>query len=108
MRREALPLILIIAFVIIHIIISTVIKISVQGVGEGNLGDFAAFSIMGFYLLSILIIVVLGLWAIIRGIIQIKNKTDIKIGIANLIVGIIVIIPQSWRVINSLTSSIGT
>jgi len=46
-----------------------------------------------WYLLSAIVFLILGIWAIIKGIVLVRNKINVKLGIVNLVIGIIVVLP---------------
>jgi len=84
-NRDALPLILIALYIALSGLLLGFLEI-LQRVGDFGAEGFQGFGFL-WYFISILVFLVLGIWAVIKGIILVKNKKNIRLGIISLIIG---------------------
>lgn len=91
-KRDALPLALMALFLALFALFIGVggIATSIFDLVEG--GPFQGIGFL-FYFAALMVFPILGFWAIIKGILLIRSKINVKLGIASLIIGAILGIP---------------
>ncbi len=112
-NRDALPLSLIAGYLALSAVYYGFITLIAKSITSAFGVEGGLFQTIGFLwiFVSIFLAFVLGAWAIIKGIILIKNKTNVNLGIVSLIVGILLTFPSliwigGWFYFSSLGSRI--
>ena len=97
-NRDAVPLILMAIWISILGIFSGVAGVftTILNLVEG--GIFQAISFF-LYFVSIIIFLMLGIWSLMKGIILIREKSNKKLAIWNVIIGGIIVIPPLFYII---------
>ena len=92
-NRDALPLALIAVLMALTAmlygsfgIIMSIVNFGVEG------GPFQTISFLWFFIAAVLLFV-FGVWTLIKGIVLIRRKKNIKLGIVSLIIGAVIAIP---------------
>ncbi|MDO8459664.1 MAG: hypothetical protein Q7S74_01010 [Nanoarchaeota archaeon] len=102
--KDAMPLLLMaiwIALSIILFVVMTIISRTVDLGVEG--GPLQTISFIWIFI-SIIVFFILGIFAIIKGIILIRNKKNVKLGVLSLIVGAIIAIPAFFYILSLIFS----
>ena len=93
-NRDALPLALIAILIALYALFMGIGGIATSIFDLGAEGGI--FQSIGFIWIpvSVIVLPVLGIWTITKGIILIKNKENVKLGVTSLIIGGIITIPS--------------
>ena len=104
--KDSMPLLLMVIWIVlsiillvIMIIISRTVELGVEG------GPLQSISFIWFFI-SIIVFFILGIFAIIKGIILIRSKKNVKLGVLSLIVGIIMVIPVFFYLLNLILTPV--
>ena len=91
-NKSALPLVLLAILIALYALF---IGIGAIATSAFDLVEGGPFQLIGylFFFVLVIIIPVLAIWAVVKGIILIRSKKNVKLGVASLIIGGIVAIP---------------
>jgi len=105
-NHDALPLALMAIFIALYALFVGIGSITTSAL---DLVEGGIFQSIGFLLFIVVALVfpILGIWAIIKGIILIRNKENVRLGVISLIIGAIVTIPALIFLITMLVSVVG-